>query len=75
VHATHGHLGLTEIATLLGVSRQRVHQLRSTYADFPEPVADLASGPIWHERDISTWHATHAVRPGGRPRSKPQPTK
>jgi len=62
----HAHLGMAEIAKLLGVSRQRVYQLRKTYRDFPEPAAELVLGSIWHEDDIRAWHARHPVRLPGR---------
>jgi hypothetical protein len=58
-------MGASEIATTLGVSRQRVHQLRRTYADFPTPVAHLATGPVWQGADVQSWHAVHRDRPTG----------
>ena len=62
-----GHLlGLTEIAELLGVSRQRVDQLSNSYPDFPEPEADLASGRIWSKAAIEGWLAIHPERAPGR---------
>lgn len=39
-------MSAAEIADELGVSRQRVHQLRST-AGFPAPLADLRGGAVW----------------------------
>jgi predicted DNA-binding transcriptional regulator AlpA len=47
-------VGLTEIASRLGVSRQRVHQL-SQQEGFPDPVARLAAGLIWEWADIELW--------------------
>jgi predicted DNA-binding transcriptional regulator AlpA len=47
-------VGLTEIATVLEVSRQRVDQL-SRVPGFPVPVAELASGRIWLRSDIEEW--------------------
>lgn len=47
-------MGVTEIAQLLGVTRQRVHQLRQL-DDFPEPTATLAAGAIWLRADIEAW--------------------
>lgn len=47
-------MGTTEIAELLGVSRQRVSQLAASDT-FPEPVARLAAGPIWKRVDIVRW--------------------
>jgi len=60
------HLGMAELSRRLGVSRQRVHQLRRTYKDFPEPVAQLACGDVWHLVDVDEWLHAHAVRPTGR---------
>jgi predicted DNA-binding transcriptional regulator AlpA len=60
-----GHLGVAELAGKLGVSRQRVHQLRAAYSDFPTPVAELANGPIWHDADVAAWVAKHPQRPTG----------
>lgn len=47
-------MGTTEIASLLGVSRQRVQQL-SKGDNFPAPVARLAAGPIWLREDVERW--------------------
>jgi predicted DNA-binding transcriptional regulator AlpA len=47
-------VGAAEIAALLGVSRQRVDQL-SRHQDFPEPIAELASGRIWSRKAIEEW--------------------
>lgn len=44
-------LGTAEVAEVLGVSKQRIHALRKM-ADFPEPVAVLASTPVWHRPEI-----------------------
>src|SRR3990172_7177953 len=40
------YAGVTEVARMLGVSRQRVAELRKR-DDFPEPIAELAAGPVW----------------------------
>jgi hypothetical protein len=37
-------VGVAEVAELLGVSRQRVHQLIREQAGFPDPVAHLRAG-------------------------------
>jgi len=47
-------LGLTEIADMFGISRQRVDQLAATKG-FPEPVAELAAGRVWKRADIVAW--------------------
>lgn len=36
-----------DAAEILGVSRQRVHQLAASNTRFPAPVARVATGPLW----------------------------
>jgi predicted DNA-binding transcriptional regulator AlpA len=43
-----------EIATMLGVSRQRVDQLTRNEG-FPEPAAELAIGRVWERADVEAW--------------------
>ena len=62
---------LSEIATMLDVSRQRADQLVRDYEDFPAPVAELASGRIWETTAVDAWATAHPVRPPGRPVSRP----
>lgn len=45
-------LGVTEVSRELGVSKQRVAQLRDR-PDFPDPVAELAAGPVWTQASLS----------------------
>ena len=47
-------MGVAEIAELLGVSRQRVHQL-SKAPEFPAPIAELSAGAIWEREAVETW--------------------
>lgn len=51
---SHHLMGTTEVAQLLGISRQRVHQI-ATADGFPEPVARLAAGPVWESADVEDW--------------------
>lgn len=44
-----------EIADLLGVTQQRVHQFISGRFGFPEPVITLAIGQIWLREDVMEW--------------------
>ena len=67
--ARHEHVGPTEAAHHLGLSRSRFYQLRNAYADFPKPVAELSSGAVWHLADIERWQRKHPTRPAGRPRT------
>jgi predicted DNA-binding transcriptional regulator AlpA len=49
-----------EVATLLGVSRQRVHQLRGDEsARFPKPVIMQPKATFWRRRDIERWGRKH----------------
>lgn len=57
-------VSVTEIAEILGVSRQRVNQLIDTYADFPTPEAELAIGRVWSREQIEEWDRTHPRKPG-----------
>ena len=60
-------VGITQIAALLGTSRQRASELARSRR-FPTPLADLAAGPIWAkpavERFVEEWD-----RKPGRPRA------
>ena len=59
---THHLLGVAEIAVLLGVSRQRVHQL-AAHDDFPKPTAELSAGKVWDAGDIEAWRAARGDPP------------
>lgn len=48
------HVGLAEIAEMLGVSRQRVHQLAAK-AGFPPPVVEHWYGRAWKTKEIKEW--------------------
>lgn len=50
----HHLVGTHEVAELLGVSRQRVHQLAAE-ADFPEPEVVLKGGTVWRRAAIEEW--------------------
>lgn len=58
--------GVSEVASLLGVSTQRVNQLRSR-KDFPTPIAQLSAGAVWSVPAIRTFLARWERKPG-RPR-------
>jgi predicted DNA-binding transcriptional regulator AlpA len=47
-------VGLTEIAAMLGVTRQRASQL-SRQKGFPPPLDRIAAGPVWREDVIKRW--------------------
>jgi hypothetical protein len=48
-------VGLSDIAEMVGVSRQVISNWRSRYADFPDPRAVLKAGPAFARRDIEIW--------------------
>lgn len=60
-------MSAAEIAVELGISRQRVHQLRDTTA-FPAPLADLRGGAVWDAATVRRFNETWQRRPG-RPRN------
>jgi hypothetical protein len=64
-------VGVSEIAGMLGVSRQRAVQLVVDYADFPGPTATLAAGRIWERVAVEDWMAKHPERRPGRRRQLP----
>lgn len=58
--------GVSEVAALIGVSRQRVAELRAK-PGFPAPVAELSAGPIWKVSSLNRFLREWERRPG-RPR-------
>lgn len=59
-------VGVSEVASLLGVSKQRLSELR-TRADFPQPIVMLAAGPVWARPSLNHFIAGWSRKPG-RPR-------
>lgn len=59
--------GAAEVSRTLAISRQRLAELRASKSNFPRPVAELASGPVWLQPAIERWAAEWDRRPG-RPR-------
>lgn len=47
-------VGVHEVAQLLNVRRQRVHQLAKERG-FPRPAAVLRAGQVWNREDIEAW--------------------
>lgn len=60
-------LSTTEVAALLGVVRQRVHQMRDEYADFPEPVIERDRVHLYELSAVKRWARKH-----GYPKPKPK---
>jgi hypothetical protein len=57
-------LAASDVGEVLGVSRQRVHQLAAEHAQFPAPYLRLGSGPIWTRPAIEYFAARWDRRPG-----------
>ena len=63
-----------EAAELLGVSAQRVHELATDHASFPEAVYELRTGKLWLRDAIITFGQRWERRPG-RPRKVTAPIR
>lgn len=50
----HHLVGVTEIAAMLGVSRQRADQL-SRADGFPTPEVEISAGRVWKREHVETW--------------------
>ena len=48
-------VGIHEVASMAGVSRQAVVNWRSRLADFPSPVAELRAGPVFSREQVQAW--------------------
>jgi len=48
-------VGVTEIATMAGVSRQHVYNWFRRSKDMPKPAVRLACGPICDKAEITAW--------------------
>jgi hypothetical protein len=60
------YAGVSEVGALLGVSRQRVAELRGK-PGFPAPIAEISAGPIWEVSSLNRFLESWERRPG-RPR-------
>lgn len=56
-------VGASDVADILGVTRQRVHQLAQT-AGFPAPIARIKMGPLWDGAAIVTFASRWQRKPG-----------
>ena len=62
--------GVSEVAELLEVSRQRVAKLRER-PDFPDPLGELAQGPVWDLDAVQAWNGSGLRQSAaGRPRAE-----
>ena len=60
-------LGAAEVAELVGISKQRLAELRES-ARFPAPIAELHCGPVWASPAVQDFVRSWERRPG-RPRN------
>ncbi len=64
-------LGVSELAELLGVTKRTAIRY-SQRPDFPQPLARLASGPVWRRADVEAWaQRTLPLPRTGRPPKTP----
>ncbi len=54
---TESLIGLFEIAEMANVSPPAVANWRKRFSDFPSPLADLKSGPVFSENQVKLWLA------------------
>lgn len=48
-------VGISEIAEMAKTSKQAVANWRSRISDFPKPIAELASGPVFRRSQVRSW--------------------
>ena len=51
----HDLVGINEIAGMAGVSPQAVANWRVRSSDFPQPLKELASGPVFRRTQVRAW--------------------
>ena len=59
-----------DAAEILGVSRQRIHQLAGHHPRFPAAVSHVAMGPLWTVDAINWFASIWDRKPGRRPGSR-----
>ena len=55
-------VGTSEVAEMLGITKQTLSNWRTRNADFPPSVAELRSGPVWRREDIAAWAAATGIQ-------------
>jgi predicted DNA-binding transcriptional regulator AlpA len=60
-------IGFREIGEVLGVGRTSAARYTKR-ENFPEPVAELASGPVWNRDEVTAWGKANLPLRAGRPR-------
>lgn len=54
IEAAPDYVGLTDVAELLGMSRQNMRKLMTSHLDFPCPVHE-GSSQVWHLESVLRW--------------------
>ena len=55
-------LGIQEIAAIAKVSRAAVANWRTRFTDFPQPIANLAAGPVFRRDQVLDWLKRRKIR-------------
>jgi hypothetical protein len=63
-------VGTAEVAEILSISRPRLDRVRKTHPDFPAPLAELRSGPVWGRAWIMEFDQGWERKRTGRPRKQ-----
>ncbi len=60
IEAGPDYVGLTDVAELIGVSRQNMRKLMASHLDFPSPIHE-GSTQVWHLESVLKWLAARGA--------------
>src|SRR5580658_6602472 len=60
---------------MLGISKQTLINWRNRAADFPEPAAELKSGPVWQRELVVAWAKASGIRVAAKRRKQAAPVR
>jgi predicted DNA-binding transcriptional regulator AlpA len=66
IEAAPDYVGLTDVADLVGMSRQNLRKLMASHLDFPTPVHTGTHSQVWHLENVLQWlqaRATYQIEP------------
>ena len=66
IEAAPDYVGLTDVADLVGMSRQNLRKLMASHLDFPTPVHGGTHSQVWHLEIVLQWlqgRATYQIEP------------